>query len=299
MSGINLGMLDLGGVRDKEGHREFDVTWLVQTTNILDGPAVVMHSTAGLPVIGSTYFFGNDIDVWAFCYPNLDVARHPDLPRGEKGYYWTVTQKFSTKPLSRCQDSNIENPLAEPMNLSGGFNKYTYEATRDRFGNFLKSSSHEQFRGSNVERDGNRPTVSIQKNLITLPLSTFAPMVDTVNSSALWGLNKRMIKLSNVSWARKLYGTCTFYYTVTYEFDIRYDTFDPVILDEGSKVLAVGGDKNNPNHFIIWKDINGENARILLDGNGGILLDATNPVSKVAEIYFESNFLSLGIPTSL
>src|SRR5690606_22693106 len=96
----------------------------------------------------------------------------------------------------------------------------------DRYGNPIKSSSHEQFRGSNVEFDANRPTVWVDQNVSSLGLATFASMIDCVNDRPLWGLPKRRIKLSNVTWERKMYGTCRFYYTRKLEFDIRYDGFD-------------------------------------------------------------------------
>ena len=153
-----------------------------------------------------------------------------------------------------------------------------------------------------VEFDSNRPTVSIGMNLSVLPLSTFAPMVDTVNDAVLWGLPKRCVKLTNVSWSRQLYGTCTFYYTVNYEFDCRYDTFDRKVYDEGTKILnkdIANADKTNPEHFVRYKDVNGDYSRVFLDGNGAAITGSASPVEIDIEYYKESNFTTLGIPASL
>lgn len=297
MAGVLMNAVEWSLTRDKEGHRDYKIKWLVRSTDSADGPLTIAN-TSGLPAIGATWTFGNDSDSWAFCWPQWSIRPVLDEEISE---YWTVEQLFSTKPLHRCQDTDIENPLNEPDTISGSFTKYTTEATHDWNGDPILSSSKEQIRGSVVERDSNRPTVSIGKNLLALPLSTFAPMIDTVNDATLWGLPTRCVKLSNVSWARNLYGTCTFYYTVTYEFDIRYDTFDRTLLDEGTRYLAPGGDPTDPEDYLVCKDKNDENTRVILDGAGGKWPGppATAGTIGPVEFYGESNFLTLGIPTSL
>lgn len=391
----NSGLRVWDGGRDDQGFREFSVTNLVKTTDVMDGPYVVMNA-AGLPAIGSIWNFGNDVDTWAFCQPYMRVSRHKQLTDGEKGVWWEVTQKFSTKPISRCQDTPVEDPLLEPQKVSGNFGKYTIEAVYDRNGNLLKSSSHEQIRGRQVEFDNNKPSVVIQQNVANLGLSTFSQMIDTVNDGPMWGLSARMIKLSNAPWERKFYGKCHIYYTRTLEFDIDYKTFDRVALDEGTKVLrghwisgtntgsgltvditsvsaagaitgitlnsggsgyptsivaqitvtggggtggiitvttnssgvvtsitlTAGGlnystgtglstatgttwalDNNpnylNPQHFIRYKDINGENTRAILNGRGTPVINAAEAAQIPISYYPESNFFTLGIPTSL
>tara|TARA_R110000751_G_scaffold85890_1_gene171248 strand:+ start:40 stop:939 length:900 start_codon:yes stop_codon:yes gene_type:complete len=285
--------------RDKEGHRTYKVKWLVKATSSSDGPAYALTSS-GLAAIGSSWTQGNDVDTWAKCQPDVSCNF---LTKNEQGYYWEVEQTFSTKPAKRCQDTSIESPLLEPDKISGGFSKYTEEIQKDKNDKRIQSSSHELYRGSMVEFDKNRPTVSISKNLTTLPLSTFAPMVDTLNDSTLWGLAKRKVKLSNVSWSRLLYGTCTFYYTVTYEFDIRYSGFDRTVYDEGTKILNVkempNANKDDPAHFVRYKDVNGDYARVFLDGEGSPIGKDDDPVEVDIEYYAESNFTTLGIPTSL
>ena len=293
------GRTDWSLTRDKEGHRTYKVKWLVRSTDVDDGPAKALV-TANLPAIGSDWGQGNDTDSWAKCQPNASCRF---VTKNEIGYYWEVEQTFSTKPNKRCQTESIGNPLSEPDKISGGFSKYTEEIQSDKDGERVQSSSHELYRGSMVEFDHNRPTVSISKNLATLPLSTFAPMVDTLNDATLWGLGKRKVKLSNVSWSREMYGTCSFYYTVTYEFDVRYNGFDRVVYDEGTKILNIkempNADKDDPAHFVRYKDVNGDYARVFLDGEGSPLKKDDDPVEVDIVYYAESSFSTLGIPTSL
>ena len=308
------------GERDDEGHRTWTISHYVEVDSVNDGPATVMQAS-GLPAVGSTWSFGTDIDVWAFCYPYMKVAKHSAYKEGEWIKYWKVDQKFSTKPLNRCGTATIEDPLDEPQKISGSFVKYTKEGTRDRWGAAIRSSSFEPFHGQQVEFDHNRPTVKISQNVASLGLSTFAAMIDCVNDATLWGLPPRCVKLSNVSWERLLYGTCSYYYTRNFEFDCDYNSFDRFIIDEGNKVLNgqwnkttkewellnINGappDPNNPLHFCKAVDFNNNPIRIPLNG-AGLPISTTgsgtgsNLTVLEIEFYHEANFLSLNIPSSL
>ncbi len=310
--------------RDTEGHRDYRVEHIVVTTDSLDGPQVVMNAV-GLPVIGSLWAFGNDLDVWAFCYPDMKVSVHQQK-KGDATQYWKVEQKFSTRPLNRCQDETIEDPLLEPQKVSGSFVKYTQEVSEDRWGDAIKTSSHELIHGPQVEFDHNRPTVRIEQNVASLELALFTSMIDTLNDATLWGLGPRRIKLSNTTWERKIFATCDYYYTRVFDFDIDFGTFDREVLDEGTKALhgewdteagcegsawqliEICGeepDPTNPSHFSRYKDRNDENTRVILDGEGkpwenaietGTGTPDTGPGKIPVEYYNESNFLLLGIP---
>jgi len=305
MSSAVLGMLEWGLGRNKEGHREYTAKWLVESTDPDDGPQTILN-TPGLPAIGSPWAFGNDSDASALCWPDWKFQM---MTPGEPCVLWICEQKFTTEPLSRCQDTQIENPLDEPPRLSGSFVKYTKEARFDKDGNAVKNSSFELFRGKQVERDYNRPTVNIEFNSLSLSLGLFSYAMDTVNDATLWDLEARSIKLSAVSWQRQLYGTCSYYYTIGYEFDVDFEKFTRKIVDEGNKVIrgqwiegvwtADGGiDKANPQNYIQFKDVNDENTRVFLK-DGEPLSDLDDPVELTFDFYTESNLLALGIPSSL
>jgi hypothetical protein len=125
----------------------------------------------------------------------------------------------------------------------------------------------------------------------------------------MWGLSKRCVKLSNLTWERKMYGTCTFYYTRSFEFDIRFESFDPELVDSGFKCLRgkwIDGvwttdgsaDRNNP-----WTSKPSrrerEGGRVFLNGYGTLIAAGADPYTKVAKLYEETDFFSLGIPSSL
>lgn len=340
MSITCLGPCEVKLSRDLDGHRTYNVSYKLQGTPGDDGPYDVMQCP-DLPQTGDTFggtgtALGQE-DTWAKCHPDM-VVRPLSQKDGEKVAHWIAELKFSTKAVKRCQDTQIGNPLEEPQKISGSFTNKTEEATYDRFGKPLKTSSHEQFRGAHVEFDRAVANVKIEQNVPTLGLSSFTSFINTVNSSTLWGMPKRTIKLSGISFERKLYGVCTYYYTRSFEFDVDAKTFDRYLLDEGTKVLcghwateadvAAGKsgwildtiegetpDADNPQHFIRYKDRNGENARVILNGAGlpadttvfgtgsgggssGTAIETEYGYRKV-EKYAESNFLLLGIPSSL
>lgn len=302
MSASMQGVINWDGSRDDEGHRIYKLKSLVKTTDSGDGPNIVMFAS-GLPAVGTSWAYGNGSDAWAFCLPNMTVQRHPTLKQGERGKWWIVDQTFSTKPLKRCQDTSIENPLAEPPKLSGSFARYKERLEKRLDGTLILSSSHEQIQG--LEKDANRPSVVIEMNYPSLGLSTFAPMINTVNSTPMWGLPAKRVMLVQAAWTRNVYGTCGYYYTVRYEFEVRYDGFIITdIADCGFKayVNKTGNSRSNPQHFEVWKGPYGENTptKVLLNGNGDVLTDPTTPffIDDV-EWATTSNFFTLGIPASL
>ena len=308
MAGTSVEKQSWSMERDSEGHRNYKLISQVRADNVNCGPYTVML-TAGLATIGSTWAVGGEVDGWAFCYPDMKITPKLD---GEQGAYWQVEQKFSTKPLSRCQTATIENPLLEPQKVSGSFVRYTKEIDRDKDGTKLVYSSHEPITGSIVEFDAHRATVRVEQNVGVLGIYSFTQMMNRVNSSPMWGLNARMVKLSNVSWERKVWGTCTFYYTRAFEFDVDFNTFDREVFDQGRWVLNgewingawvlknIDGSPPNPNnslHFIPFRSARGDPGFTHLNG-AGLPVTSSNAATRTLQYYLETNFFSLGIPTS-
>lgn len=308
------------GSRDDEGNREYTLTYRVKTSDVADGPATVM-TCPGLPLPGSAWYIGNDIDSWAFCKLGMQVKPVIDNKPND---HWDVTLKFSTKSdTKKCKDEQIEDPLLQPVKMSGGFTKFQEEAAFDRNGLPIYNSAFEMIRGPQVEFDMNRPTIRFEQNVLNLDLATVAAMVDKVNDSTLWGFPARCVKLSSFTWDQKFYGSCYKYFTRVFEFDFNSRTFDRDVMDEGTKVLrgswdrveasatykqyviASGVNYLSPKDYIRYKDWNGENARVILNGRGRPY-DAVGATTGTAddqvgsihiEKYGEVDFLSLGLPT--
>ncbi len=295
---IDHGRHDWSLKTDQDGYRTYSLTTFVSTDDVNDGPLTV-RDCAGLPQPGSFWNFGNDFDDWVWCRWTNQVT---SLLPGQPGKEWKIVQEFSNRPenLQRCNQNPITDPLLEPMKISGNFCKYSEEATSDRFGLPIVTSSWEQIRGPQVEFDANRTTVRIEQNVADLQLPLLDRIKNTVNDDTLWGMPRRCVKLSSITWVRKYYGQCYPYFTRTLEFDVnaRIDPltgitvsgFDRDILDEGTKCLnghydnrpGVGGgdwlldaiagvfapDPYNPTHFSTYLDRKGSTGRVLLNGLG-------------------------------
>lgn len=318
--------------RDTDGHRAYKVVLRVATAQA-DGPVVAMLAADAYLPMGGYYdppsAAAAETDIYAYRRQETTVRPAGGLDNTAVNQ-WLVELTYSTKNDTKsCKESQPGNPLLEPMKVSGGFTKYTEEATFDRFGNYIVSSSHELMRGAQTEFDANRPSVKVEQNVAALQLPLLAALVDCVNDATLWGLPARCVKLSNAEWEVKYYGSCFSYYTRKLEFDIRYDGFDRDLLDEGSKVLhgrwhptldqwqlidIAGSPPNpaNPMHFDRYKDRNNENTRVLLNGAGiPISTDPSGTATSTqslatrfpgrirVEKYPSANLLLLGIPVSV
>ena len=236
MAIINHGRINWSASRDETGERTYQIQWLFEDQEANKGPQTILnHNT--LPPIGSFWNYGGDNDPWAFCTPVTSAA---PIVNKEPSQFWIVNNEFQTPNLTanRCQNAQPENPLLEPDRYRGSFVRYTQEQVYDRNGELLKTSSHERLRGPLVEFDNNRPTVTIEKNLGSLPLFAVTSLIDHVNDGPMWGVDSRCVKLTNATWTRNFYGTCFVYYTVAYEFDVDFRTFDREAIDSGTKVLA-------------------------------------------------------------
>ena len=206
---------------------------------------------------------------------------------------------FSTRPLYRCQTDSIESPLLEPAEISGSFITYQKDAKIQRDGKGVISSSFEFMRG--IQKDEARLQVVISVNVSSLGgIGAIGAYINTVNDATLWGFPTRCVKLSGISFTRKLYGTCTFYYTLQYTFDCDYNGWDFTAVDEGTRVLGYSGTSTNPTHFVKWVDKEGNPGRVVLDGAGNAWTGGGVPGTRTFEFYNESDMLSLeGVPATI
>lgn len=311
---VNLGIVYWDLSIDDEGHSEYVVRHKVQCNSYDDGPETVIHAP-GLPVAGETLWrYGNDRNLNAVCtrYAKVTLFQHKE---GDPHLFWLVEQKFSTRPFRNCAEDEIETPWEQPDRISGSFTKYTEASYRDKNDLLIKTPSHEPFKGTDAEWDNNRPNVIVEQNRLVLDLAIFSRLMDKVNAGPMWGLPARTVKLSNVSWEQRQDGRCTPYFMRRFEFDIRYETFDRYLMNEGTKALGkwnhavnppvwvAGGDPNDPRDFNRYKDQHGEIDHILLNLDGTPLDDADNPTYTFVQKYHDdvqtigsTMLVALGLP---
>jgi hypothetical protein len=263
MAAVLLGLHTWSGDIDSEGHRTYKLVWRIRTLTS-EGPATVFQCP-GLPTPGSLYLISADVDLWAWCLQGLGVRPEKE---GEQNEYWRVEQSFSTKPPSsdkqRCNTNPIEDPLLEPPKIGGSFVQKTEEGIKDRFGNPITTSSHEQIRGQSNEWDADGgDSVNIEMNVADLNLGLLAQMKNWLNDAPLWGLPSRCIKFSRYTWGIVYNGSCSHYYTWHLEFEVNRNGFDRDLLDEGTKALK--------GHW----DIRGSGCTLNITTSGGAITAAT------------------------
>lgn len=309
-----LGPILREGERSMEdGHRDYNITFLVETTDHLDGPQAITLAS-GLPTVGSTWTFGNDFDAGAFCTPYVKVQPSGRQASDEPVHYWNASYKFTSRPLKNCESQSYDNPILRPDKVSGSFVERSIKVRKDKDGNAILTTSKEEVE---VEESKSYPTVRIEQYDSVLGLSTFAEMVNGVNTNSLWGLAARTIKLANVAWERNQYGSCFNYYTRVLDFEINYNTWDRSdIANKGQKVIKGSWVKSgtSPNEIHTWTphsgasvtnahdyidahDYKGNSIEVYLDSvTGGMAAAETFLATKQLRVGYD--FLTLGIPTS-
>ncbi len=301
-----IGPLTWSGSVDSEGYRTYKITYLVKGAKGC-GPFAAMYAS-GIPARNSAWDITingqQDSDTYAYCLPTKEARPHK-VNNAEPFSYWEVDCTFTTKPQNTCASSTPDDPLSQPIRCGGNFIKFTEQARYDKDGYMIKGVSPWPPKGPLLEFDNNRPTVWVEWNSASLPLGTFAAAVDRVNSATMWGLAVRCVKLSNVTWEKKYYGSCSVYYTIRYEFEINYNTFDrkipdisPLVLNghwssSGSWVTASGASVSDPASWIRFQDKAG-NLRDVALTSGGTPATTESAVNIItAKKYLETNLSAI------
>lgn len=220
------GAVDVRGGQDDEGHRTYDVTYLVGTTSSLDGPAAAMQAV-GLPLVGTTYAFSaSEVDIWAWRRPGAAVEKLPGQREGEFPFHYHVTLTFSTKPRSPSQerpDHNqpVTDPLLEPQRVSGGFVSYNKLAHEDRFGKWIMNPAYEPILGPENEWAECYDKVTIEQNVPDLQYPLCSQLKNRVHNGILWGFPTRSIRFTEFDWSKRYGKGSSYYYTRRFTFEIR------------------------------------------------------------------------------
>lgn len=300
MTGTVDKTLNWTGNSDKQGNRQYTVTHLVRTSADTDSPSDVLLNTTGLPAPGSTWNYGNTPDAQAVCQYERTASRYKPV-EGENGIYWSVVSKFDSNPGATPPGAGSDGgPLTMPFKISGGFDQNEIQKYVDRNGNPLLSTSFEPLFGEATMRNIARPTVTVEHNIATDPVSLLDGYMNHVNSVAMWGFGPRHIRMEDAEWSKEIMSSGYIYYNVKYTFVCNYSSWDEDLLDEGRKTLKPGGDINDPAHFEIAKAGLGDDKNpdpVMLDTQTG--LQTTIPHWLSFEIDPQANFLLLGIPSTL
>lgn len=316
--------------RDSDGHREYHIFHKLRLDDDPgneEGPATAFN-VPGLPLPGSLWSFGDDIDLQAVCQWDANVRQMVD----ERTKFYEIEQIFSTKRHKYCvgvgaTGTALWNPADDPLNapaiVTGNFVKYTEEKTLNSDGTSITNSAFERIRGQLAEFDASRLVIRIRINEATLGLPAKLALIDTINGDTMWGFGAGRIKLSNITWDQWYVGDCNCYYEVEYEFEMNENGFFRSVADEGTKALNGEWNKTtgvwdliningsppsptNPTHFRRITDLRGNPMRVTLNGAGIPATTLTGTGSGAAgeiiiDPYPVSDFFSEipGLPNSI
>lgn len=228
------------GKQDDDGHRSYVARFLIEADDPLDGPFTVMN-TAGLPLCGDPWVWGNDFDPAATAGCAKEPRPH-EWKEGERTRLWSLDVPYTTKPKERCCEDAFDDPLTEPPKISITTTNRSEEAERDRYGEKIATSSHELIRGPQNEWDVATTQVVIEMNTADHELALLDSLLNRVNDVELWGLPERFVKFSSYT-LTQLFGSgvggpgCQSYWKRKMVFDIEPEGWDRNVVDEGTKAL--------------------------------------------------------------
>lgn len=184
----------------ESGRRSYTAVYRVWTNSALDGPQQIVayfYSGVGLPVLGVSYSYGNDADVWAFC-TKIDPQRTADGSN-----QWTVACSFETRDQDQEQGRDKNgNPTDNPLEFyteidisKAQFSRPAEKAynltalphrPKDTNGPVVNSAGVVFDPG--LERDDTHTVLRITKNQDHFPDSISQSYQDAINSSnwTLW-----------------------------------------------------------------------------------------------------------------
>ena len=271
------------------GERSYVVTYQVITNDANDGP-ITVRDTAGIPFVNSTFTYGNDFDNGVYAVAYTVTPRAPI----ESRYVWDVAVTFSSTP-SRRNDQYEDDPVSQSPIISGGGVRFSKIVEQDKDGSPIVNSVNDIITG--IEKDDDRPTLRIQQNFNTIDLDQYATFASSVNSGTFFGLSARKWKMSHPRWEQRFRGNDTGYYTVTFEFEARSETWDLPLYDRGHFYLDAQANKKR---FMAGNII--QSSPQNLDGIGGVQpanLSPADAPNSPYKLYAEKDFALLGIPIAL
>lgn len=183
-------------------------TYLVKTSSASDSPVVVL-AAGSLPSIGDQH----PDDAW------LRVTRldSPE-PIGDTGTAWHVTVQYETRKASTDSADPVDDPLAEPPEITVEPSDDTYQLDRDADGRWFENSVGEPFEGLVV--DAPDVVITIERNEPNFSVPTVAAFRNALNSSTFWGQAAGFWKIKSIS-ARSMRTGDTFYVRVRYVVEGR------------------------------------------------------------------------------
>lgn len=182
---------------DGEFHRKYTSVYQVVTERDVD--PFIAGTATDLPLYGDSYRWEGFVDLWAFAKSyEIEAQEEIQDPKGSGTIYWLwqITITHDSKPTGGSNNlaTPRENPLDDPPVISGSFASFSSPRWKDREEEAIVNAAKMPYTPP-VEVDDAFDTLRISYNTATISLAQRAFMINKVNSTAIWGLERRRAKL--------------------------------------------------------------------------------------------------------
>jgi hypothetical protein len=257
----------------------------VLTDNPLDDAAVVLASPL-LPAKLAPYITDTTQDL------TCRVRDRRADQQGDHPQDWRVTIEYDTR-FDQKELESIENPLARPVEVSYGSNKFALVAEKDLVtSDAVVNSAYERFDPPPERRVANL-VLHFKKNFADFVAVTLTDYLYTTNSKIFYGFDAGRVLCTDIQATLKNDNNVS-YWEVSFEFEVAKKTWKLELLDQGFWYFDTDAAK-----FKNFADDAGQPASKprLLNGQGDPLANpiTDDPVFLSFTIYESKNFDDLKI----
>lgn len=293
-----MGIVSVEERHDRSGNwqrnykRSYKRTFLVNTDSPDEDAVNVMYAIdpntgVQIPSLGVLYRGKNgNFDGGAFCE---DVSAECD---DEDGKGWKVTCSYGPYDPSQFDS---QNPLDAPAKVHFGLSRQSIACDQDNAGNPIVNSAGQSF-DPPIEKDESRLVLSVDVNVASFDPILISQYKDSVNNGEFWGCPPKTVKFMNASAELDFSGDCPvnngFFWAVTWEFEVKEDTWAKKILDQG--LMCLDTSTGNLQHCA---DEEGQPSSepLLLDGAGHQAAVGASPIYLTFDVYNEMDFSIFGL----
>lgn len=269
------------GSKNELWQRTFTRVFQVITDTPTDGPLAVMEAVdpltgVAVPAVGASYSTGYEYDDGSF----VQSLKAQEV--SEDGKQWDVSVEYGPYNAGLFP----VDVISWPFELTVDGQKYERAITKDVSGNAIVNSAKSPFQEP-VTVDDSRTLIKVVRNepILTYDFTLAELYNDKVNNATWNGYAAKTVKCSGIVPGKAQYdsNTQTWYFAVTYTFEVNRDTWTRNLLDQGFCVL----DSSSPPKQKAVKGVDGQPVSdpVLLDGSGNQLATTGTPVFLSYEVY--------------
>ncbi len=274
-------------------NREYEVTYLVETTDKNDGGPTVLN-TFGLPRIGETYNVGNDSDTEAVVVSVTPTETDSPFV-WEVDVRWTTDQTVIVNNTGTIRAPELpDNPLrmaprrrlrfrSRRIKARGKYSSPLTPPPDSIFDDPIKLPNNEFFE---VDVDIEEPVMTITRNLPVLDVGRLMGFANVVNATPFSGAEARQLRLGGFDSEELWHHIIGPYVKFTYEVAFRFETWDIQVPLVGAYYLDGSGDR-------VWEPDRANPVQVQLTSTGG--KNTGDMLFEGIRFYREAEFSSLGL----